>query len=1311
MNLKLIAATFAATLSFAASAACPGGASWCRDFEQGSGAWEPAAPAPVTQAQSETPNKLLLARADGVAHLIPATETQAASKGAHFVEARLRPAQGMGQGLIIAAYADERNWLGFGLDVKPGSDRLNLVVVRMEDGKLRSLKRVGREADPAGSFYTMRLDRDNNLLTLHVNGFRTIGMDEPSLPPARVGLMSTGGDFEVDDLRIGDIKVAPVSIGLARRGLQLSLQAGGAAQRYPVRTLARDAIAATAFTARSSDPTVAGVAVQGGTLVVTPRRSGRAAITLTAANDSNVGLTLSANVAPPFAESRQSYALQGRVEPATDAREAPVDSILQLRFDSAPALGATGTVRVWRAADNKLVDEIHAGHEVNAIGDTPDGYQRVVRWQPIQLDGSKATIRLHDNRLAYNTEYYATVDGNLFANASLAGKRFDGVGKAAGWRFRTRAVAPKGRTFTVDDDGPADFRTVQGAMNHVMKNVPRSEPVTIRIANGRYEELLYLRGKDHVTLRGESRDGVVIAAENSDGRNAGSGTGLAPLAPGASGGRSVFLVEDTDMLQLDTLTVHNTTWNSKTIGGQAEAVNFNSEGRFVATYSNFISEQDTIRTNGYAWFYRSLIAGTIDFIWGYNRAALFEECELRSLGHSGGSEKGGYVVQARTVGADDPGFVFLNSRFTHGPGPAGNDTLPGSIYLARFGVPTAWDKVVHINSRIDKHIAPAGWQGEPRGDAGWFEYNSMDLDGKPLDLSARKGGRALSAAEAERFYTRAAVFAGFDGGKGWNPRVDEYRNPILHADYSDPDAIRVGDTYYMTASSFNSVPGLPLLTSKDLVHWTLVGHALPRLVPEAYFSTPRYGDGVWAPCLRYHDGKFWIFYPDPDFGVYVITAENFSGPWSAPHLLLPGKGIIDPTPLWDDDGRAYLLHAWARSRAGFNNALTLRQMSPDGRRLLDDKGPVVIDGNKLAGYKTLEGPKLYKHDGWYYVFAPAGGVEDGWQAVFRSRSIHGPYEDRIVMEQGAAATNGPHQGAWIRAQDGSDWFIHFQDKKAYGRITHLQPMQWRDGWPLIGAAGPKPGTGNPVATWRAPVPAPLTASATPTATTGAPTSAQAPAPIAPTPASAGAIAAARIVAAPATSDEFSETGLAPQWQWNANPQQNWASLTAHPGWLRLPVQPAPAANDYVRAAPNILTQKLPAEEFTVDTRVELAQATDGDRAGLILNAMSYAWLGLRKHEGRNQLVYTTCTPAAIRCTEQATVVMDNAPAALHLRMQMKPGAQAEFTYSADGQTYTPAGQPFSASKGRWVGAQMGLFSTGVQPGAGYLDVDYFRVRP
>jgi beta-xylosidase len=353
-----------------------------------------------------------------------------------------------------------------------------------------------------------------------------------------------------------------------------------------------------------------------------------------------------------------------------------------------------------------------------------------------------------------------------------------------------------------------------------------------------------------------------------------------------------------------------------------------------------------------------------------------------------------------------------------------------------------------------------------------------------------------------RIATAVAMLAALAGCGSPAPWVADlgdgrYRNPVLHADYSDPDAIRVGDTYFMTSSSFNSTPGLPLLTSKDMVNWQLVGHALPNLVPAERFATARHGEGVWAPCLRFHDGKFWIFYPDPDLGIFVVTAERFDGPWTAPTLLLPGNGIIDPTPLWDEDGRAYLLHGWAKSRAGFNNRLTLRAMAPDATRLLDTQGRTLIDGDRIAGYKTLEGPKFYKANGYYYVFAPAGGVEEGWQAVFRSRSLDGPFEVRTVLDQGNSPVNGPHQGAWVRAQDGRDWFLHFQDRKAYGRVVHLQPMRWADGWPLIGEDGPRPGTGQPVMTHAKPV-------------AGAPLS------------------------APPTSDEFDGPALGLQWQWNAN---------------------------------------------------------------------------------------------------------------------------------------------------------------------------------
>lgn len=510
----------------------------------------------------------------------------------------------------------------------------------------------------------------------------------------------------------------------------------------------------------------------------------------------------------------------------------------------------------------------------------------------------------------------------------------------------------------------------------------------------------------------------------------------------------------------------------------------------------------------------------------------------------------------------------------------------------------------------------------------------------------------------------------------WQPDLGDgfYKNAIIHADYSDPDAIRVGDTYYMTSSSFNSAPGLPLLQSKDMVNWELVGHALPQQIPLEVFAKPQHGKGVWAPCLRYHDGKFWIFYPDPDFGIYVITAEKFTGPWSAPHLLLAGKGIIDPTPLWDDDGKAYLLHAWAKSRAGINNMLTLREMSPDGRTIIDNKGKVVIDGNKIANYKTLEGPKFYKHNGYYYVFAPAGGVETGWQSVFRAKNIQGPYEDKIVMEQGKSPTNGPHQGAWVQAQDGSDWFFHFQDKRAYGRIVHLQPMHWLNDWPVIGDDKNNTGIGEPVVKHAKPV--------------------------------AGKFALKN----PATGDEFSSSKLGYQWQWNANWKADWYSLSTRKGQLRLLAiaDGSYQQNQNLWDVPSLLLQKLPAENFVATTALDTSHLQAGDSAGLIMYGFDYQWLGVKASNNGQELVLIRCEKTEANCKEQILASIPLSQPQLSLRMTVSTGGKTQFAYSLDGKSFSPLGDSFTAAMGRWVGAQMGLFSIG-QNGKSFVDVDYFRV--
>ncbi|SDT80115.1 glycoside hydrolase family 43 protein [Actinoplanes derwentensis] len=476
-----------------------------------------------------------------------------------------------------------------------------------------------------------------------------------------------------------------------------------------------------------------------------------------------------------------------------------------------------------------------------------------------------------------------------------------------------------------------------------------------------------------------------------------------------------------------------------------------------------------------------------------------------------------------------------------------------------------------------------------------------------------------------------------------------YRNPVLFADFSDPDVVRVGRDYWMTASSFNRVPGLPLLHSTDLVDWRLTGYALARL-PDRY-DMPRPGCGVWAPALRHHDGRFWICYPDPDLGIFVTTADDPAGPWSEPRLILPGRGLIDPCPLWDDDGDTYLVHAWARSRCGFNNRLTAHRMTADLTRPLD-AGTVVVDGDTIDGCRTLEGPKWYRRDGWYWIFAPGGGVTNGWQYAMRSRHVFGPYEPRIVLAQGDTEVNGPHQGAWVETEAGESWFLHFQDRGAFGRIVHLQPMRWgADGWPVLGADG------SPVPSHRDPLPAP--------AVSGARRAAGSP------------------------------------WSWPANPEPGW--LLDRPGaGLRLACLAKDGTD--LRAVRNVLGQRLSGPRTRAEVELTL-RAGVGARAGLVLLGRTYAWIGL---ENRPDGTHLICR-AADGDAEQDVADPVTVPADTPVRLSVAVTGSAVVRFAAEiGGERRLCGPPFTATSGLWVGATLGLFAVGPD---GFADFGPLDITP
>lgn len=509
--------------------------------------------------------------------------------------------------------------------------------------------------------------------------------------------------------------------------------------------------------------------------------------------------------------------------------------------------------------------------------------------------------------------------------------------------------------------------------------------------------------------------------------------------------------------------------------------------------------------------------------------------------------------------------------------------------------------------------------------------------------------------------------------QAWSPDAGEgrYRNPIIFADFSDPDVVRVGGDFYMTSSSFGSFPALPILHSRDLVHWTIVNHAIPRF-PDAAFDTPQQGNGVWAPSLRYHDGWFWIFYGDPDRGIYMVKTRDVRGAWEPPVLVHAAKGWIDPAPLWDDDGNAYLVHAFARSRSGIKHVLHVNRMSPDGTRLLDAGTQVFMDSVR---HPTMEGPKLYKRNGWYYIFTPAGGVPTGWQTVLRSRNVYGPYEDRIVLAQGRTAINGPHQGGWVTTESGEDWFIHFQDRGAYGRIVHLQPMAWKDDWPVMGVDADGDGTGEPVAEWRMP--------------------------------DAGG---SRPPVVPQTTDEFDGARLGLQWQWYANPRDAWHSLAD--GRLRLHAQPVPDSAVNLWRVPNLLAQMLPAPAFDATTRLSFAGLREGETAGLVMMGLDYAYLAVRRTASGTELVYAVATDAHQGGRERETRVPVRGDA-IHLRVTVAEGAVSRFWHSADGVRWEPIGAPFTAREGRWIGARVGVFALAPSGAAetGSADFDFFRIAP
>jgi beta-xylosidase len=487
-----------------------------------------------------------------------------------------------------------------------------------------------------------------------------------------------------------------------------------------------------------------------------------------------------------------------------------------------------------------------------------------------------------------------------------------------------------------------------------------------------------------------------------------------------------------------------------------------------------------------------------------------------------------------------------------------------------------------------------------------------------------------------------------------------YRNPILFADYSDPDVIRDGANYYLIASTFHFVPGIPILRSTDLVHWTIAGHVVERMEMDPRYSMiggNRYGGGIWAPAIRRHAGLFYVYFPTPQEGIFVSTAPKITGPWSAPAAVIAEPGLEDPCPFWDDDGQAYLIH----SKVGAG-PLILHRMSPDGKHVLDAGKVVVQDPKDLP---TLEGPKLYKRDGYYYIFAPFGGVGTGAQAVLRSRNIYGPYEHRVVLAEGSTEINGPHQGGYVETPEGGGWFLHFQSRGAHGRIVHLEPVRWEQDWPVIGEATEGATMGEPVRSG----PMPDHQSTT-------------------------------LFVRPQTSDDFSSASLEPQWEWNHNPDNAHWSLSARSGFLRL----IPMRADDLLAAHNTLTQTMQDDAFEFTVRLDISGIRTGVHAGIAMFEKSAGGIEVVQAGGERYLSYFHLPDKAMgpRISENT----------LQLRVRVD-GDRADYFYSLDdGRTFHPIGAPSQIRASWWKGPRPSLFAyTTADSDPGTVDFDWVHYLP
>jgi beta-xylosidase len=477
----------------------------------------------------------------------------------------------------------------------------------------------------------------------------------------------------------------------------------------------------------------------------------------------------------------------------------------------------------------------------------------------------------------------------------------------------------------------------------------------------------------------------------------------------------------------------------------------------------------------------------------------------------------------------------------------------------------------------------------------------------------------------------------------------------------------VDSSYYMVNTTMFVFPGVTILKSYDLVNWEYCCNAVPRFDFSKCYDLDgcnRYGHGQWATSLKYHNGKFYLLFITLNEGGFLCSANKPEGPWQIRKLP---KGFYDPGLFFDDDGRIYVAHGYSE--------IYMTELDQNFAPISKDS--LIITGDIRKG---LEGSHVYKINGYYYLYCTYGGL-DGIQAAFRSKNIYGPFEEKVVISEKTHGPNfGIHQGALIHTQTGEWWTMLFVDSGPFGRFPSLQPITWEDGWPMVGVDGhavvtcKKPDVGKSY-------------------------------PIKELPA----------------SDEFDGAKLGLQWEWNHNPEPSKWSLAENPGYLRLRTV---KVVDSLQKALNTLTQRMFA--FYSDslasiatTKMDFNKMKEGDIAGLAVFQDPYAYIGIKKVNGKNYIIMVNNGKIIDSSIVETTKIYLRASAiygsgaAHYFDGKAAPGTgTASFLYSLDNKTFVKIGNEFKMrfSLKIFTGNKFCLFNYPTLKTGGYVDFDWFRTN-